>query len=272
MRQHREWSGVSVDEVTWRASPGSTGEIHKPLHQIFVSLHGSAGKVSARAADGSRYSGHDFPGAVTFVPAGCHRVARYGGGTLTYLGITIPAGRHPESETGAAGRLRPFMHEVDPLLSQVARTLANAPAHPSSSLLADSASVLLLTHLMQRDLSGAGRSRESPAVLAPSSLRQVVDYIEANLGAELRLAELARVAGMQVHHLARAFKQALGLAPYQFVTQRRLARAAELLRDPAGPSIADVALRVGLSSQSHLTTSFRRVYGLTPAAYRAQHR
>jgi AraC family transcriptional regulator len=102
----------------------------------------------------------------------------------------------------------------------------------------------------------------------------VLDHIHGNLGEDLRLDGLAAVAGMDRHHFARAFKAATGTPPHRYVTERRLELAARLLRERADPphAIADIAYRVGLSSQSHLTTAFRRRYGATPHAYRRAHR
>jgi AraC-like DNA-binding protein len=70
-------------------------------------------------------------------------------------------------------------------------------------------------------------------------------------------------------HFAREFKRLTGFAPHQYVLGRRVERARALLAR-GERSITEVALTVGFSSQSHLTTAFRRVYGTTPAAYRNQ--
>lgn len=263
------WADIAVEHVIWAAGPGVVGEIDEPAHQLLVSLHGSAGRTNVRCADGSRYSGHDFPGAVTFVPAGCHRVATYGGGTLSFVGLTIPADRAPLPARSTS--LRPFTQESDPLLHQIARTLRSVPADPTATLLVESASVLALTHLMQRDLTASRPGSDAP-VPAPAALRDVVDFIEDNLDADLRLALLASMAGIEVHQLTRAFKRYVGRTPHRYVMHRRLERAAALLRAPDGPAIGHIAARTGMSSQSHLTTAFRREYGVTPAAYRADHR
>ncbi|MFD0202954.1 MULTISPECIES: helix-turn-helix transcriptional regulator [Saccharothrix] len=69
----------------------------------------------------------------------------------------------------------------------------------------------------------------------------------------------------------RAFKAATGTSPHRYVTQRRVERAAELLARTDLP-IAEIALRVGLASQSRLTTVFRTAIGATPHTYRTTHR
>ena len=66
----------------------------------------------------------------------------------------------------------------------------------------------------------------------------------------------------------RAFKQSMGMTPTNYIAERRIEGATKLLQETDLP-IAEIALRSGFSSQSHFTTSFRRVAGATPRAFRA---
>lgn len=66
---------------------------------------------------------------------------------------------------------------------------------------------------------------------------------------------------------ARRFKATTGLAPYAFVVERRLRRAEILLAKPE-MALAAIAMSLGFSSQSHFTTTFRKLRGTTPHAYR----
>jgi AraC family transcriptional regulator len=68
----------------------------------------------------------------------------------------------------------------------------------------------------------------------------------------------------------RQFKRLTGLSPHQYVLRRRVERAAALLKS-GEVCLKGLAPDVGFSSQSHLTEAFRRVYGVTPGAYRDQH-
>src|SRR5262249_11654154 len=61
--------------------------------------------------------------------------------------------------------------------------------------------------------------------LARKKARRVLDYIESNLDRELTLRELAAITDLSVHHFARMFKQTIGVAPYQYVLERRVERA-----------------------------------------------
>ena len=74
--------------------------------------------------------------------------------------------------------------------------------------------------------------------------------VEAHLGEELSLARLAEVACLSPWHFRRCFKQAMGVGPHRYVTQRRIERAKALLRaGGAGESLAAVALAVGFGEQ-----------------------
>ena len=65
----------------------------------------------------------------------------------------------------------------------------------------------------------------------------------------------------------RGFKLSTGMTPHQYIIRCRLRRAMKLLaRDEL--TLADIALEVGCSCQSHLTTLFRKHLGTTPGAFR----
>ncbi|WP_158633687.1 helix-turn-helix domain-containing protein [Tautonia sociabilis] len=105
--------------------------------------------------------------------------------------------------------------------------------------------------------------------LSDARLRRVVDFLESSLSEEISLANLADLAGLSPNYFLACFKRATGQTPHRFLTERRVARACELLHNPQLP-IAMVALLVGYSSQSHLTTVFRRHMKTTPATYRSR--
>ncbi|MNL85512.1 Exoenzyme S synthesis regulatory protein ExsA [compost metagenome] len=72
---------------------------------------------------------------------------------------------------------------------------------------------------------------------------------------------------MSTYHFARRFQETVGMSPHSYVLGRRIERAGALLRRRDVP-LVDIALACGFSSQSHLTTVFRRCLGLTPGEYR----
>ena len=109
-----------------------------------------------------------------------------------------------------------------------------------------------------------GTSSELPA----GRLRRVTDYIQENLQRELRLAELSALVHMSPYHFARLFKRSTGVPPHRFLVRRRIDEARALLAAQTVP-IAEIAQLVGFRTPSHFTTTFRRVTGMTPTAYRS---
>ena len=93
------------------------------------------------------------------------------------------------------------------------------------------------------------------------------EFIDANLDKNLSLETLADVAGLSVYHFARTFKQSEGLTPHDYLLERRLAKARELLTHP-DQSLSAIASRVGFADQSHFTRRFRQAQGVSPGQFR----
>ncbi len=151
------------------------------------------------------------------------------------------------------------------LLDRFHRALAGAP----TGLALESLLLSALTHLIVRHADGqfscrrVGRER--------SATRQTRDYINANFAADVSLSDLSGHVGLSPFHLARVFEKAIGVTPHVYLESVRIRRARELLESAV--SIAEVAIAVGYSDQSHLTRRFKRHLGITPGQYvRAQKR
>jgi AraC-like DNA-binding protein len=80
---------------------------------------------------------------------------------------------------------------------------------------------------------------------------------------------MASAAGLSRAHFSREFRRAFGEPPHSYLLTRRLERAAALLRQ-TDRSVADVCFSVGLQSVGSFTTSFTRMFGCPPMAYRAK--
>jgi AraC-like DNA-binding protein len=100
--------------------------------------------------------------------------------------------------------------------------------------------------------------------LAPTTTRALIDYIEANLFRDLRLAELSKVAGLSRAHFARSFLQVLGMSPHKYVQHRRLNRAMALLRFRR-MTTSQIAAVTGFVDAAHLTRVFRLKFGVLPS-------
>jgi AraC-like DNA-binding protein len=101
-------------------------------------------------------------------------------------------------------------------------------------------------------------------------LLRAKDLVDARYREPLDVRALARAAKLSPAHFSREFRKAFGVSPHQYLLQRRLERAAALLRS-TDRSVADICLTVGLTSVGSFTTSFGRMIGMSPTAYRAAH-
>jgi AraC-like DNA-binding protein len=98
-------------------------------------------------------------------------------------------------------------------------------------------------------------------------LLRAKDLADARYADDLTVADLARVAGLSPAHFSREFRRTFGESPHQYLLTRRLERAAALLRNTDRP-VTDICFAVGLTSLGSFSTTFGRVYGMSPSAYR----
>ncbi len=102
--------------------------------------------------------------------------------------------------------------------------------------------------------------------VARERVQRVIAVLEANLAEAPDLESLARQVGCSPYHLSRTFSAETGLTIPQFLRQRRLERAGELLRS-GRRNVTEAALEVGYSSLSHFSQAFREHFGCCPGLY-----
>jgi AraC-like DNA-binding protein len=105
--------------------------------------------------------------------------------------------------------------------------------------------------------------------LAPARANRVCEYIESHLQENIALEVLAEIAQLSVHHFARAFRQSLGTPPHNYIVQRRVEHAQQLLRNTDLP-LSEIAIVAGFTDQSHLSRHFRTITGVSPSLARHQ--
>ena len=119
-------------------------------------------------------------------------------------------------------------------------------------------------------LSASLASVETVGGLPPWRLQRVFAYIRENLANEVSVADLAKTVGMSQYYFSKLFKMSTGTTPHQYVMRQRVERAQELLREGRS-ALAEVAAQVGFETQSHFTSVFRHLAGITPKRYREMH-
>jgi AraC family transcriptional regulator len=122
-------------------------------------------------------------------------------------------------------------------------------------------------HLLRTYANIKPVTQPSSSRLTSQQICRVKDYIELHLTENITLPQLASYAGVSTSHFGRWFKASFGAAPHQYVIQRRLERAQQLLKQP-DMTIAQAAQQVGFYDQSHLVRHFKRAYGTAPQVSR----
>lgn len=238
-------------------------------HTLSLTLNGRSDLTGSSISGTALYEGRDYPGCVTYVPPGAERRGWYRNADLDFLVLLIePEVVHAEVTACGSGPLEPFTNLHDDSLQSILGALALELRRTGSSvpsLYAEHVAGLAIAHIARRrGVRAPGTSR-----LSRPGLARVVEFIEAHLHEDISLAALASLAGRGIDMFARQFRSELGVPPYRYVLERRLQRAAADLAG-TGRSIAEIALGVGFSSQSHFTTRFTARFGVPPGLYRSQ--
>ncbi|MEV6183877.1 AraC family transcriptional regulator, partial [Streptomyces sp. NPDC052015] len=152
----------------------------------------------------------------------------------------------------------------DPELAAALRAAHTELSLCPDPLEAESRLPWLLTALARRHSTARQVSDTVPG--AGHIAHAVRDRLADELTTPPSLADLAADLGLSRYQLLRAFRTTMGIPPYAWLAQYRVVRARGLLESGLRP--AEVAGLVGFADQAHLTRWFRRVLGVTPAAYR----
>ena len=110
----------------------------------------------------------------------------------------------------------------------------------------------------------------SPRYL-PSLAIRVKGYLEAKYAEKLSITEVSQHFGVHPNHLSRAFREAFGLSPKQFLIERKLEKAAQLLTETDDP-VGLIAFFLGFEDQHAFSKAFKKHYSVSPLAYRRQSR
>ena len=204
----------------------------------------------------------------------CHTLWR---GELSFTSVMLPAGllgaAAVDLDVDPAAVGVDERHGVrDELVSSCVRALAQevASGGQGGRVYAEQLLHTIALHLIARHASARRSATRATGGLAPRLVARVTEYIEAYLASAISLHDLAAVAGLSTWHFARQFRRATGKTPAAHVRDVRLARARDLLAQPASThwSVGEVAAAVGYTAAAAFSTAFRRAYGISPRELR----
>jgi len=257
-------------------------------HLVFVCLSG--GRVIRESA-GERVEHETAPGFVTLLPSGTP--IRWTWKTRISCSILALDPAFVDKVAQQVFALNPDHYRFvltersgDPAITNIAGVLSRevVRAERGGRLYAESLANILAVHLLRhyaqcadgRDLQACSVGEDESAEpnethgTQPRAVAQALQFIHENYMSDLSLNEIAKAVSLSPFHVARMFKQSLGVSPHQYLIQLRVNSARSLLSAGSGErSLAEVASAVGFADQSHLTRHFKRIVGVTPRQFRA---
>ncbi len=267
----RSWNGIVADVWDVECAPYAGGYYVSNDPRLFVLLDmNGAGrstmKLTSKGADAAE-DGENQP--ISYVPAGMELWADLK--NVQFL-------RHLDLHFDAEIVARRLMEELDRdrltsarllfsddrvlTLSRMIAAECMNPA-PLHDLYGDGLALALIIDVMK--LGKAEPRKRSK--LAAWQLRKATEFISENCMRNIRLEELATLAGLSQSHFSHAFKASTGLAPHQWQMNARLERAKQLLLH-GDQSLMVIAAETGFSDQAHFTRVFRKNVGTTPATWK----
>ena len=267
------WQGFLLEEHA--SHPGFAIDIPEHYSTKHL-LHLNTGGPSSTdwRVDGKNLCAIDQTGSFSLLPAGVPSLVRLKhktGGIVLEIDPLQLQRTLAEAGSGDKIELKPVFAAPDRQIALLLTAMREdiASGAPAGKLYGESIGNAVATYLAQRYSSTAPKLLVYKGGLSRSQLNRVFEYIEEHLAEGVGLSDLAAAAELSVYHFARQFRQSTGMAPHQYVLQRKIERAKETLRDPR-KSILEASARVGFDDQSHFTKTFRRLVGITPTEFRSR--
>lgn len=272
--QQMNWNDIFVEQCQ---SPVSAFEVELPaLSDHWLNLHTGNPAPLIQKRDDRLHESILNEGDNLFVPAGqpSYWCRDKSGVICTPLHICLkPELIQQVAETSDMGanqfELVPCFGQQDLQLHQIGMLMLAElrSGGMMGQLYVESLTQILVIHLLRHYSTLTRPITSQNNSFTRIQLQQVIDYIHTYLNRDLSLAELASVINISPTYFASLFKQAMGISPHQYVIRQRVEQA-KLMLLKTDLAIADIALQVGFSSQSHLTQQFKRLTGITPKQVR----
>jgi AraC-like DNA-binding protein len=271
-RRREQFGEARAELFLCEANEVNEVEVSAYAHSLLMRCAGVASRCEIEwPGEGRKKLPEYRRGSLLFTPAcGVTRVRKRDHGRFCSLAVQVPPSALERlDENGALARLslRPQAGTGDAELCRVIGAMyeeMNAPG-PAGALYKETLGVQLLVQLVRH---AANLVLGSPkGGLAGWQLRRVIDLLEADLARSPSLHQLAHDVGLSPSHFCTAFRQSTGLPPHQYLLRSRVAQAKRLMSDHM-LSLTEVALHSGFAGSSQFATTFRRLEGQTPTAYR----
>ena len=113
----------------------------------------------------------------------------------------------------------------------------------------------------------AENNTSSPSLSQNLPIKKAVQYIENNFNEQIGLNDIADAVGLNASYLSRLFKKETGESITEHLTQFRIEKAKELLKDES-LRLRDIAMAVGFNDVSYFSNTFKKIAGMSPTEFR----
>lgn len=100
------------------------------------------------------------------------------------------------------------------------------------------------------------------------SLKKVIDYIDAHLNEELTLEKISAVAELSPNYFSNIFREQTGVKLWDYISEKRILLATQLLIEYPNDSIISIALKCGFNNCPNFNRCFKKYTGQTPKKYK----
>ena len=203
---------------------------------------------------------------LTLNPMDSHSCEHIGTTGLTYRGLNIKQSVMLRAARDISG-FNELPHFCSPILYQTLladtfRALHESIMHNEFGMAKEELFLLFMQQLLTDHSEIAGKKTAQTVRI---EIETVCNYLHEHYAERVTLDMLGNIAGLNKYTLLRLFTRHKGITPYRYLETVRINKARALLEQGTEP--ADVALRIGFFDQSHFTSYFSKLIGLTPGQY-----
>lgn len=297
MASLKKWNSTEfVDTVSRKigsapahASEGRWGDVHAvrwfhPSHEtataaleqhFFALTLSEFTKIDCKVNGGKTVKTNMRAGAATFIPAG-RSAAWVIHNPMNVLNIFLPGDLLKsicEQNTQHYQNIlsgKELMGVDDPHIQRLSAIIRDEleSGCAGGRLYIDSVMIALCSRIIAiQSQHGDALLADRRVTLTSQSVKRVIDYMQEHLDHDIALKDISSVASLSDFHFARCFKQSVGVSPVKYLNQLRVKKAQDLLSQTSLP-LMQIAVAVGLGTQSQFTHVFKRFTGSTPAEFR----
>jgi len=269
-RRFAEWDGLRVDVVA--AHQQVPFEYHyRADHHLLIAVEHAERDAGETKVEGLPASTcRHLSGRLTFVPAGHRFEGWQHPRVLTRADFYYIDRRGPLlddelrfDEIDFQPRLLFFDDELWRLAIKLRSEVVDGAARRQYG----EALSILLGHELVRLNRGRAQPRAVQGGLGGWQQKRVIEFMDAHLAEEVRLAIIAKLVDLSPYHFARAFKQSFGAPPHRYHLGLRIERAKAMLAEPQH-SVTEIGRLLGFAETSSFSAAFRRIAGASPRDWR----